>query len=62
MDAEKISRLTNQRVVEWREDEPVLLIDDAIDSGWTLTITTALLRKAGCGIVYPATLTSTTAN
>ncbi len=45
-----------------KSDEPVLLIDDAIDSGWTLTIATALLRKAGCGIVYPATLTSTTAN
>ncbi len=45
-----------------KADEPVLLIDDAIDSGWTLTIATALLRKAGCGIVYPATLTSTTAN
>lgn len=43
-------------------DEPVLLIDDAIDSRWTLTITTALLRKAGSGIVYPATLTSTAAN
>ena len=45
-----------------RRDEPVLLIDDAIDSGWTLTIATALLRREGCGTVYPATLTSTTAN
>jgi len=43
-------------------DEPVLLIDDAIDSGWTLTIAAALLRKAGSGIVYPATLTSTSVN
>lgn len=43
-------------------DEPVLLVDDAIDSGWTLTIATALLRKAGSGIVYPATLTSTSVN
>jgi len=43
-------------------EEPVLLIDDAIDSGWTLTIATALLRDAGSGIVYPATLTSTSAN
>lgn len=42
--------------------EPVLLIDDAIDSGWTLTIATALLRRGGAGIVYPATLTSTSAN
>lgn len=43
-------------------DEPVLLIDDAIDSGWTLTITSALLRQSGTGIVYPATLTSTSVN
>ena len=43
-------------------DEPVLLVDDAIDSGWTLTIATALLRKAGSGIVYPAALTSTSVN
>lgn len=44
------------------QDEPVLLVDDAIDSAWTLTIATALLRRAGAGIVYPATLTSTSAN
>lgn len=42
--------------------QPVLLIDDAIDSGWTLTIASALLRQAGSGIVFPATLTSTSAN
>jgi len=42
--------------------EPVLLIDDAIDSGWTLTISSALLRQSGSGIVYPATLTSTSVN
>jgi ATP-dependent DNA helicase RecQ len=45
-----------------KNDEPVLLIDDAIDSGWTLTIATALLRQAGSGLVYPATLTSTSVN
>jgi ATP-dependent DNA helicase RecQ len=43
-------------------DEPVLLIDDVIDSGWTLTIASALLREAGSGIVYPATLTSSSIN
>ena len=43
-------------------NEPVLLIDDAIDSGWTLTIASALLRRAGSGVVYPATLTSTAVN
>lgn len=39
--------------------EPVLLIDDVIDSGWTLTIASILLKRAGCAEVYPATLTST---
>ena len=43
-------------------DDPVLLIDDAIDSAWTLTIASALLRQAGSGVVYPATLTSTSVN
>jgi ATP-dependent DNA helicase RecQ len=42
--------------------EAVILIDDAIDSGWTLTIASALLLQAGSGSVYPATLTSTSVN
>lgn len=39
---------------------PVLLIDDMIDSGWTLTVCGALLRRAGAGEVYPFALSSTT--
>ncbi|HOS45886.1 MAG TPA: RecQ family ATP-dependent DNA helicase [Paludibacter sp.] len=39
--------------------DPVLLIDDIIDSGWTLTVTGALLRKAGCTKVYPLVLATT---
>ena len=35
---------------------PVLLIDDIIDSGWTLTMAGYLLRKNGSGLVYPFTL------
>ena len=35
---------------------PVLLIDDIIDSGWTLTMAGYLLRKSGSGLVYPYTL------
>jgi len=30
---------------------PVLLVDDLVDSGWTLTVVAALLRKAGSGPV-----------
>ena len=33
-----------------------LLVDDVIDSGWTLTVAVALLRKAGCGAVLPLAL------
>lgn len=35
---------------------PVLLVDDVINSGWTLTIAAALLRQAGCGVVWPLVL------
>ncbi len=45
-----------------KANEAVFLIDDAIDSGWTLTIASALLRQAGSGPVYPAVLTSTSVN
>jgi ATP-dependent DNA helicase RecQ len=39
---------------------PVLLIDDMVDSGWTFTILTMLLRQAGSGPVFPFALVSTT--
>jgi ATP-dependent DNA helicase RecQ len=35
---------------------PVLLVDDIIDSGWTLTVVGALLRQAGCPAVFPVVL------
>lgn len=37
---------------------PVLLIDDLIDSRWTLTIAGRLLRRAGAGEVLPLALAS----
>ena len=39
--------------------EPVLLVDDVIDSGWTMAVLAALLRGAGSGLVYPVALAST---
>ena len=39
----------------------VLLIDDIIDSGWTLTLAGWLLRKKGSGVVHPFTLARATA-
>ena len=35
---------------------PVLLLDDIVDSGWTLTIASALLRQEGSGPVSPFVL------
>lgn len=35
---------------------PVLLVDDLVDSGWTLTVAAAALRKAGTGAVHPFAL------
>jgi ATP-dependent DNA helicase RecQ len=39
---------------------PVLLIDDILDSGWTLTIAGYLLRQQGSGVVHPFTLAKAT--
>jgi ATP-dependent DNA helicase RecQ len=41
---------------------PLLLIDDIVDSGWTLTVIAALLQRAGSGPVFPAALASTSVN
>ncbi len=46
-------------VSEGIPDTPVLLVDDVIDSGWTVTVLAALLRQAGSGPVYPVALAST---
>ena len=36
--------------------QPVLLVDDFIDTGWTFTVIARLLRLAGAGQVYPFAL------
>jgi ATP-dependent DNA helicase RecQ len=35
---------------------PVLLVDDYVDSGWTMTVAARLLRQAGAPAVLPLTL------
>ncbi|MDY0221818.1 MAG: RecQ family ATP-dependent DNA helicase [Desulfobacterium sp.] len=35
---------------------PCLLIDDVVDSRWTFTVASALLRQKGCAAVYPLAL------
>jgi ATP-dependent DNA helicase RecQ len=41
-------------------DGPVLLVDDQIDTGWTMTVAAALLRDAGAPAVLPLALATTT--
>jgi len=42
-------------------EAPVLLVDDVIDSGWTMTMIAVLLRLNGSGPVFPFALTRATA-
>jgi ATP-dependent DNA helicase RecQ len=36
--------------------DPILLVDDYTDTGWTLTVVARMLRHAGAGAVYPLVL------
>ncbi|HCM6362775.1 TPA: RecQ family ATP-dependent DNA helicase [Klebsiella pneumoniae] len=45
-------------VTQLYQGQPVLLVDDIVDSGWTLTVVAALLQQAGSGVVYPIALAS----
>jgi ATP-dependent DNA helicase RecQ len=40
-------------------DGPVLLIDDLVDSGWTMTVAARALRSAGAAVVLPFALATT---
>ena len=40
---------------------PVILVDDMIDSGWTMTLIAALLKLKGSGAVFPFALARATA-
>src|SRR5262249_56235977 len=35
---------------------PVLLVDDRVDTGWTMTVAAKLLREAGAAAVLPLVL------
>lgn len=41
------------------QDGPVLLVDDMVDSRWTFTVAAWLLRRNGCGPVWPLALADT---
>lgn len=38
---------------------PVLLVDDQVDTGWTMTLAAALVRHAGAPAVLPLALATT---
>ena len=40
----------------------VLLVDDAVDSGWTFAVIAALLRQQEAGPVFPFAVMSTSTN
>ena len=40
-------------------DGPVLLVDDHIDTGWTMTVAARMLRKEGVSAVLPFALAVT---
>jgi ATP-dependent DNA helicase RecQ len=40
-------------------DGPVLLVDDQVDTGWTMTVAARLLRRAGASAVLPFALAVT---
>ena len=43
-------------------DEPFFLVDAMVNSRWTFTVVSALLRQAGSGPVYPLALADTSRN
>ena len=42
------------------QDGPVLVVDDRVDSGWTMTVAAKLLREAGASAVLPLVLAVST--
>ena len=48
------------KIINTIPEGPVFLVDDVVDSGWTLTVLAALLRQAGSDTVFPITLATTT--
>src|SRR5258708_5803483 len=51
--------LTVPDTVSAAPDGPVLLVDDRIDTGWTMTVAARLLRECGAPAVLPFALAVT---
>lgn len=51
-----VFNVTLEQKISPKAYAPCLLIDDMVDSRWTFTVASALLRQAGCRAVYPLAL------
>jgi ATP-dependent DNA helicase RecQ len=58
--AQRLASLWTAFEVPFEVSGPVLLVDDQIDTGWTMTVAARLLREAGASAVLPLTLAVTT--
>ncbi|PRX47257.1 ATP-dependent DNA helicase RecQ [Prauserella shujinwangii] len=56
---QRLSLPDSVREVAGRLDGPVLLVDDVVDTGWTMTVAARLLRQAGAPSVLPFALAAT---
>jgi ATP-dependent DNA helicase RecQ len=54
--AQQLANINGSFAVAGVRTDPVLLVDDIIDSRWTVTHVGALLRQAGCSAVLPIAL------
>ena len=54
-----MNALEGFEVISTLNGESVLLIDDMVDSRWTLTVCGKLLRCSGSGNIYPFAIAST---
>ena len=57
--AQRLASLWHAFEVPFAVTGPVLLVDDQIDTGWTMTVAAKLLREAGASAVLPLALATT---
>ena len=57
---EKANVISHMELIGDVAGKNVVLVDDMVDSRWTLTLLAALLRQGGAGRVYPLALAETT--
>ena len=58
--AQRLHSLWDAFEVPWQVTGPVLVVDDRIETGWTMTVAARLLREAGATAALPLALAVTT--